>query len=206
MVVWCSHLVPIGRQRAGAWPASGRGSSWSALDLPVSRRMRGCGSCPILSYEGQSKNDVDDDAPTETAQLRAVLEMLTGHYARLMTATSALWDGWGSDIEGGGGARILDPQTAIVRRGPQIAPAFPSPVLRGPKVVVPNPRVLPVPGVSVRLRRLGAAEEWPGQPRLPMPDPRVHLASRPRLVRRQRRRPALGRDRSRRLGHRTASG
>ncbi|HEU4398512.1 MAG TPA: hypothetical protein VFU54_11845, partial [Actinomycetota bacterium] len=87
--------------------------------------------------------DVDEDAPTETAQLRAVLETLTGHTRTPDDCYFCLWDGRGSDIWGGGGTRILDPQTATVRRGPQVAPAFPPSALHGPKVVVPN-RALPL--------------------------------------------------------------
>ena len=138
--------------------------------FPVYARLR---FLPDPAYEGQSENDVDvdDDAPTETAQLRAVLETLTGHTHTPDDCYFCLWVGWDSEIEGGGGARILDPQTAIVRRGPQIAPAFPSSVLHGPKVVVPNRAYFLFRGSVSDFGNGGAAEEWPGQPRLHMPDP-----------------------------------
>jgi len=92
------------------------------------------------AYEGQSENDVEIDghAPSESAQLRAVLEVLTRHARASDDCYFCLRDGWGSDIEGGDGARILDWRGGTVRRGPRIAPAFPRSVLDGPKVVVPN--------------------------------------------------------------------
>jgi hypothetical protein len=55
MVLWCLHLVPICRQRAGSWPVSDCGSSWSALGLRASRPMRGCGSSPILPTRGKAR-------------------------------------------------------------------------------------------------------------------------------------------------------
>lgn len=128
---------------------------------------------PDPAYEGQSENDVDvdDRAPTETAQLRAVLETLTRHTRTPDDCYFCLWDGWGSDIWGGGGARILDAQRAMVRPGPPIAPAFPPSVLHGPKVAVPNRAYFLFRGSVSDFGDWGAAEEWPGQPRLHMPDP-----------------------------------
>jgi hypothetical protein len=105
--------------------------------FPAYARLR---FLPDPVYEGQSENDVDvdEDALTETAQLCAVLEALTGHTRTPDDCYFCLCDGWGSDIRGGDGARIVDLQTGVVRREPQIAPAFPASVLHGPKVVVPN--------------------------------------------------------------------
>jgi len=173
MIVWRSHPFPTCRPRAGSWPAIDRGNSSSALDPRASRPMRGCGSCPTPTYEGQSENDVEIDghAPSESAQLLAVLEALTPHTRTPDDCYFCLWDGWGSDIEGGDGARILDWQSGTVRRGPQIAPAFPSSVLHGPKVVVPNRAYFLFRSAVSDFDDWGPAEMWPGQPRLHMPAP-----------------------------------
>ena len=127
---------------------------------------------PDPAYEGQRESDVDvdDDAPTETERLRAVLETLTRHTHTPDDCYFCLWDGW-ADIEGGSGVRILDPRTAILRRGPRIAPAFPPSVLHGPKVVVPNRAYFLFRGSVSDFDDWGAAEMWPGQPRLHMPNP-----------------------------------
>jgi hypothetical protein len=112
--------------------------SFGPEGLPAYARLR---FLPDPAYEGQRESDVhvDDDALTETERLRAVLETLTRHTHTPDDCYFCLWDGW-ADIEGGSGVRILDPRTAILRRGPRIAPAFPPSVLHGPKVVVPNAR------------------------------------------------------------------
>jgi hypothetical protein len=136
MLTPCSDLSAAGWIMASERPWQ-QLVGFGPVGFPVYARLR---FLPDPAYEGQGENDVDvdDDAPTETAQLRAILETPAGHTRTPDDCYFCLWDGWGSDIEGGGGARILDPQTGIVRRGPQIAPAFPSSVLHGPKVVVPN--------------------------------------------------------------------
>jgi hypothetical protein len=110
--------------------------------FPAYARLR---FLPDPAYEGQSEDDIDvhEDAPTETAQLRAALQMLTRHTRTAEDCYFCLWDGWGSDIQGGGGVFIADwqtgtVQTGTVRPGPRVAPAFPPSVLRGPKVVTPN--------------------------------------------------------------------
>jgi hypothetical protein len=137
MVVWRSHLVPICRQRAGSWPAIGRGGSWSALDRRASPRVRGCGSCHAI-------------------------------HARLMTATSAC------GTAGVRASRVTaeDPRPEEGRRSTGDADCAGAPALGAARTEGRHtaPRVLPFPGVSVRFRRLGAAERWPGQPGLHMPD------------------------------------
>jgi hypothetical protein len=50
---------------------------------------------------------------------------------------SASGDGW-AGIRGGDGAWVLNTCDGTATKGPQIAPAFPTSVLHGPKVVVPN--------------------------------------------------------------------
>ena len=115
------------------------------VGFPAYARLR---FLPDPAYEGQSENDVHvDDADTETAQLRAVLGTLTGHTRTPDDCYFCLWDGWGSDIEGG-----------------------PS-LLHRPKVVVPNRAYFLFRGSVSDLGDWGAADEGPGQPRLHMPDP-----------------------------------
>ncbi len=139
--------------------------------FPAYARLR---FLPDPAYEGQSESEarIDDDAPVaESVQLRAVLETLTGRTRTPDDCYFCLWDGWGSDIWGGDGVRVVDLDTGVVRRGPQIAPAFPPSVLHGPKVVVPNRAYYLFRGSVSDFGNWGEAEEWPGQPRLHMPDP-----------------------------------
>ncbi len=121
---------------------------------------------PDPAYEGQEESDaaLDDDAPSESARLRTVLETLTRHTRTPDDCYFCLWDGWGSDIWG-------DHDDDPPRRRPRIAPAFPSSVLQGPKVVVPNREYFLFRGAAAGYGDWGAAEMWPGQPRPDMPDP-----------------------------------
>jgi hypothetical protein len=126
---------------------------------------------PDPAYPGQSENDVDFDAPDETAQLRIALETLARHTRTPDDCYFCLWDGWGDILEGGDSMRILDWTTGTVRRGPHIAPAFAPSVLDGPKVVVPARAYYLFHGRLADFGDWGAAEMWPGQPRLDMPSP-----------------------------------
>jgi hypothetical protein len=139
-------LTPCSDLSAADW-ITATDQSWQELagfgpaGFPAYARLR---FLPDPVYEGQSENDVDidGDAPTETAQLRAVLETLTGHTRTPDDCYFCLWDGWGSDI-----------------------------VLQGPKVVVPNRAYFLFRGSRADLGDWGAAEAWPGQPRRHVPDP-----------------------------------
>ena len=127
---------------------------------------------PDPAYVGQSESDVVvDHSDSETAQLRVALGALTRHTRTPDDCYFCLWDGWGSDIEGGDGARTLDLQKGVVSRGPLIAPAFPPAVLHGPKVVVSNRAYFLFRGSVSDFGDWGAADAWPGQPRRHMPDP-----------------------------------
>lgn len=140
--------------------------------FPAYARLR---FLPDPAYDGQSENDIDegidDEVPSETAQLRAVLETLARHTRTPDECYFCLWDGWGSDIYGGDGARIVDWQTRTVRPGPSIAPAFGPLVLSGPKVVLPDRAYFLFHGAASAFGDWGAAELWPGQPRTNMPNP-----------------------------------
>jgi hypothetical protein len=168
-------LTPCSDLSAAAWIID-CDRSWQQLvhfgppGFPGYVRLR---FIPDPAYEGQSESDadIDESALSETEQLRAVLAALTRHTSTPDDCYFCLWDGWGSDIEGGDGARILDNRTGIVQRGPWIAPAFPRAVLRGPKVVIPNRAYFLFHGSVSDFGEWGAAEEWPGQPRLDMPHP-----------------------------------
>jgi len=154
----------------------------TASDEPWERLVGfGPGGCPAYArlrflpdpaYEGQRENDLDIHGPhDETAQLRAALDTLTRHTRTPDDCYFCLWDGWATDIGGGDGARTLDYRTGTVSRGPLIAPAFPPSVLHGPKVVVPNRAYFLFRGPISDFGDWGAADAWPGQPRLHMPDP-----------------------------------
>ena len=95
---------------------------------------------PDPAYEGQSENDIDidEDAPTETAQLRTMLETLTRHTRTPEDCYFCLWDGWVQTFTVAAACSSPTRQTGTVRPGPQVATAFPPSVLRGPNVVIPN--------------------------------------------------------------------
>jgi hypothetical protein len=178
--------------------------------FPAYARLR---FLPDPSYEGQSENDVDVDenAPSETAQLRAVLEVLTRHTRTPGDCYFCLWDGWGRPLHDDGAVRTLDPPTdalgwrpARIGAEPGIDPSFSPSALHEPMVIVPNRAYFLFRGTMSRARRPGPGRGVAGPTRHGHRRPRVHLAGGPRLVRRQRRRPALGRDRRRHLGHRPA--
>jgi hypothetical protein len=168
-------LIPDSDLSAADWiMASDR--PWEQLvtfgpaGFPAYARLR---FLPDPTYVGQGERDSDvaADAPAETTQLRVVLETLARHTRTPDDCYFCLWDGWGSDIEGGDGARILDLQTGAVSKGPLIAPAFPPSVLHGPKVVVPNRAYFLFRGSASDFGDWGAADEWAGQPRQHMPAP-----------------------------------
>lgn len=172
-------LTPCSELSAASW-LTDSDSAWQQLigfgppGFLAYARLR---FLPDPAYVGQSENDIDididddDDAPSETAQLRAVLETLARHTCTPDECYFCLWDGWGSGIYGGDGARIVDWQTRTVRPGPWIAPAFPPSVLSGPKVVVPDRAYFLFRGAVSEFGDWGAAEVWPGQPRPDMPNP-----------------------------------
>jgi hypothetical protein len=168
-------LTPCPDLSAAGWLTAGGSSSDQLIDFgpagfPAYARLR---FLPDPAYDGQSENDVagDDDAPSESAQLSTVLETLARHTSTPDECYFCLWDGWGSDIYGGDGARIVDWETRTVRPGPLIAPAFPSTVLSGPKLVIPNRAYFLFRGAVSEFGDWAAAELWPGQPRPGMPNP-----------------------------------
>lgn len=169
-------LTPCSDLSAAAWIMAGD-RPWQQLislgpsGFPAYARLR---FLPDPAYEGQSENDAvgRGEAPSsETAQLRAVLEMLTRHTRTPDDCYFCLWDGWGSDIDGDDGVQMLDRRDGTVRRGPKITPAFPPSVLHGPKVVVPHRAYFLFRGGGADCGDWGAADLWPGRPRLHIPDP-----------------------------------
>jgi hypothetical protein len=145
-------LTPCSDLSAADW-ITGSDQSWQELigfgpaDFPAYARLR---FLPDPLYEGQSENDVDVDegAPGETAQLRAVLQTLTRHTGTPEDCYFCLWDGWGTDIEG-----------------------VPSSVLQGPKVVVPNRAYFLFRGAVSDFGDWGSGDGSAGRPRRHVPDP-----------------------------------
>lgn len=161
-------LKPCSDLSAASW-LTASDTSWQQLinfgpsGFPAYARLR---FLPDPAYDGQSENDADgdEDALSETDQLRAVLGTLARHTGTPDECFFCLWDGWGSDIHGGDGARVVDWQTRAVRPGPRIAPAFGPSVLSGPKVVVPDRAYFLFRGAVSEFGDWDAAEMWPGQP------------------------------------------
>jgi hypothetical protein len=167
-------LVACADLSAAAWiTASDR--PWTQLarfgpaGFPAHARLR---FLPDPAYVGKAATDVESEGrPDETAQLRVALETLTRHTRTPDDCYYCLWDGWGTVIAGGDRTRILDHQTGSVSMGPLIAPAFPPSVLHGPKVVIPSRAYFLFRGSLSEFGDWGAADAWPGQPRLHMPAP-----------------------------------
>ncbi|GAB2587095.1 hypothetical protein Aab01nite_50650 [Paractinoplanes abujensis] len=126
--------------------------------LPAYARLR---FIPDPAYAGQSETDADtdtdtdEDGPSETDQLRTVLETLARYTTTPGDCYYCLWEGWGTDIWG----------------DHRIAPAFPPAVLNGPRVELPHRSYFLFRGPLTDFAQWGAADMWPGQPRFGMPDP-----------------------------------
>ena len=145
-------------------------ASFGPDDFPDHARLR---FLPDPAYTGQAEADAKTakDAPTETDLLRTALETLASHTTTPDECYFALWEGWGSEIDGGDGAWLLDEETRAVSKGPQTAPAFPASVMDGPKLEIPNRAYYLFRGSIRDFGDWGAREMWPGQPRFSMPNP-----------------------------------
>ena len=91
---------------------------------------------PDPAYDGQAENDaeIDDDHPSDLAQLAAVLQVLAKYTTTPDDYYVAYWEGWG-------------------------APAFPSSVWPAPRVRVPNRDYILLRGAAADL--MGAPAGWP---------------------------------------------
>ena len=162
-------LVPCSDLSAAGWLSSGS-RPWHELvgfgpeGFAAYARLR---FIPDPRYPGQRETDVEvgEDFPTETVRLRAVLETLRRHTRTPEDCYFCLWKGWGLDVWGD-----LEGESEPLRR-PRIAPAFPDAVLNGPRVDLPHRSYLLFRGTVADFGDWGAADMWPGQPRLQMPDP-----------------------------------
>lgn len=146
-------LTPCTDLSAASWIVDGD-QPWHTLvgfgpsGLPAYSRLR---FLPDPAYQGQSEHDVHlgADVPSETDQLRTVLDTLARYTSTPSQCYFCLWDGWASNSE----------------------PAFPASVLTGPKVMIPHRAYYLFHGALSDFGDWGAAEMWPGQPRLHLPDP-----------------------------------
>ena len=183
-------LTPSSDLLAATWIASSA-QSWQHL---VGFGPSGFGAyarlrfLPDPVYEGQSEsdNDIADDAPSETAQLRAALEVLAGHTRTPKDCYFCLWDGWGWTVGGGDGAWALSLQQAgATGSEPMLTSAPPPgavPALRdrsndppsaplAPKVAIPNSDYFLFRGSVSDLGDWGAPQQGPGDSAIGMPDP-----------------------------------
>jgi hypothetical protein len=141
---------------------------------------------PDPAFEGQSENDVDltDDAPSETAQLRAALEVLARHTRTPDDCYFCLWDGWGWTVEGGDSAWALSreqpPTAEPMLTSPPPPGAVPARRDRSndppsaphvPKVAIPHRAYFMFHGSVSDLGDWGAAGKGPGGSTIGMPDP-----------------------------------
>jgi hypothetical protein len=138
--------------------------------LPAYARLR---FLPDPAFQGQSENEIDvaAEAPSETEQLRAVLDTLARYTSTPDQCYFCLWDGWAADIEGSNGGLIVNRVPGATRCGQRIEPALPRSVLDAAKVSVPNRAYYLFQGALSDFGDWGPAEMWRGQPRLHMPDP-----------------------------------
>jgi hypothetical protein len=164
----CSDLSAADWIRASDWP-------WQQLaefgppGFPAYGRLR---FLPDPAYEGQSENDVnvEENGPSETAQLRAVLAELARHTGTPDDCYFCLWDGWGQPLRDDVGAvPPIDPD--MISTGWAEFPSFSPPKLHEPMVVVSNRAYYLFHGTVSELGDRGPAEGWPGQPGASMADP-----------------------------------
>lgn len=152
--------------------------------FPAYARLR---FLPDPAFEGQGENDVDldADASSETAQLRAVLEVLSGHTRTPERCYFCLWDGWGlyeadgsyahdvpaDTIDGNPNVDPVAGSSRPVEATPGIDLSFLRPTSRTPLVSVPNRAYLLFRGTVADLGERGSPTRWPGQPALGTADP-----------------------------------
>ena len=126
---------------------------------------------PDPAFAGQSENDIDlgDDRPSETAQLRAALEVLAGHTRTPEDCYFCLWDGWGWGVEGDVSAwtTLRNDKLPTSPKGPVLAPAQPP----APKFGIPNRDYFQFHGSVSDLGGWGAAQNGPGRSSAGVPDP-----------------------------------
>ncbi len=76
--------------------------------FPAYARLR---FLPDPAHVGQSENDVepDEDVPSDTVRLRAVLRALARHTRTPDDCHVCVWDGWGLDLVGADGTWLPRP-------------------------------------------------------------------------------------------------
>ena len=145
----CSDLA------AAQWITAGDEHWWDLVTLgptgfPAYARLR---FIPDPAYAGQSEHEgacqngaLQDDAPSESEQLRIAVEVLLQHASSPTEGYLLMWDGWGED-------------------------QFPAPVLRTPRVVTTG-REYYLCKVSLPDLVSGAVEDWwEAETGCPMPNP-----------------------------------
>jgi hypothetical protein len=130
---------------------------------------------PDPAYDGQSENDVDfDDGGSESEKLSTALQVLSRHTSTPDAYYFCVWDGWGSVVDSGSNAPLIDLESASTRpesheaARPGVAPSSPSSVHSEPKVVIPHRAYFLFQVSEVGDRDLSPGRMWPD-----LPDPAV---------------------------------
>ena len=139
---------------------------------------------PDPAYDGQSENDADfDDAVSESAKLDAALQVLSRHTRTPDAYYFCLWDGWGSAVDSGGSAPLMNRaaptsrsmstcgfpsstarRVAEAAARPGIAPSSLSSAPSEPKVVIPNRAYFLFQVSELGDRDLSPGRLWPDLP------------------------------------------
>jgi hypothetical protein len=183
-------LTPSSDLAAASWIA-GADQSWQRLaefgppGFSAYGRLR---FLPDPAFDGQSEHDVNlaEDAPSETAQLRAALEVLARHTTAPDDCYFCLWDGWGWTVaEGDSGWALKREQSPPHPAEPMLTsappagaiparrdrPHDPPPAPPVAKVVIPNRAYFLFRGSVSDLGDWGSGRSTEAPSMIRMPDP-----------------------------------
>ncbi len=165
-------LTPCSDLSAARWITTSD-APWDRLvtfgpaGFPAYARLR---LLPDPEYAGQSENEAETgDGLPESAQLAAVLEVLSRHTRTPDDCYFCLWDGWFSDSPADVGVRMVDLPTGPALPG--LAPPVPPTGKLRQQVVVPNRAYFLFHGRLSEVGDWGTALSRPDQPLAEPPGP-----------------------------------